>query len=766
MNHLDAPAHTRGEAAFVDDLPEPAGLLHAAVFASRVAHGRILSLEASTCRSHPGVVAVFTAADIPGANQIGGMVPDEPLLADGEVHFVGQPIAVVVAESRHQARAAAATIAAEFERLPAIFDPREAAAAGKFIVPSRTLECGDVTAAWESCATIVEGRVESGGQEHLYLETQGAMAIPLEGGRLHLLSATQAPTAVQRIAARVLGLPMNAFEVEVTRLGGAFGGKEDQATPWAVIAALAAAKLGRPVKVVLSRHEDNLMTGKRHPYSSDFRLGLARDGSMVAYEATYYQNAGAAADLSPAILERSLFHVTGSYFIPNVRVTGHSCRTNLPPFTAMRGFGAPQAMFVIESAIARAADALGVDASEIQRTNLLSEGDAFPYGMRVARSQARRSFTEAERRYEVAELKAQIRSFNKDHRLVKRGVATMPVCFGISFTSTFLNQAAALVHVYTDGSVSVSTGAVEMGQGVNTKIAAIAAHTLGISRSRIRIETTNTTRVANTSPTAASSGADMNGRATEIACSLIRDRLHAVAAQSLDSSTDRVTIADEVVLLDRGATEVGWDELVWRAYSQRINLSAQAHYATPGIWYDRDQERGEPFAYHVFGTAVVEATVDCLRGTATIDRVRMVHDAGRSLNELIDRGQTEGGLLQGIGWMTMEELLFDDGHNISNTLSAYKVPDLLATPEMEVVFLDDADNPAAVLSSKAIGEPPLMYGIGAYFAIRNAMRAFRRDLQLPFSAPLTSEKILTALYAAGTGDTSRPRVAASTTVAD
>jgi xanthine dehydrogenase large subunit len=753
VKHLDAPAHTRGEAAFVDDLPEPRGLLHAAVFASPVAHGTVVSLDTSKSRSYPGVVRVFTAGDIPGANQIGGMVQDEPLLADGEVHFVGQPVALVVAESRHQARVAAAAIEAEFERLPGIFDPREAAAAGQFIVPSRTLERGDVDGVWAGCAVVAEGRVESGGQEHLYLETQGAMALPLEGGRFHLLSATQAPTAVQRIAARVLGLPMNAFEVEVTRLGGAFGGKEDQATPWAVMAALAAAGLGRPVKIVLTRHEDNLMTGKRHPYSSDFKIGLASDGTILGYEATFFQNAGAAADLSPAILERSLFHATGSYFIPNVRVTGHSCRTNLPPFTAMRGFGAPQAMFVIESAIARAADALGVEAREIQRANLLSEGDPLPYGMLVARSQARRSFEEAERRYGVADLRRKIRSFNDDNRLVKRGVAMMPVCFGISFTSTFLNQAAALVHVYTDGSVSISTGAVEMGQGVNTKIAGIAAHTLGISRSRIRIETTNTTRVANTSPTAASSGADMNGRAVEIACRMIFDRLRTAAAERLDSSPDLITVQNDTIRLDGKAAPLGWEELVWHAYSRRISLSAQAHYATPGVWYDREREQGEPFAYHVFGTAVVEATVDCLRGTATVDRVRIVHDAGRSLDEIIDRGQTEGGLIQGIGWMTMEELLFVDGHNISSTLSAYKVPDLLATPEIEVLFLDDADNPAAVLSSKAIGEPPLMYGIGAFFAIRDAMREFRSDLALPFFAPLTSEKILMALYAYGRRDT-------------
>jgi xanthine dehydrogenase large subunit len=554
-----------------------------------------------------------------------------------------------------------------------------AAAAGRLIIPSRTLERGDVDDAWSRCDVVVSGRVDSGGQEHLYLETQGTVAIPLERGRIRLLSATQGPTAVQRITARVLGLPMNAIEVEVTRLGGAFGGKEDQATPWAVMAALAASKLTKPVKIVLARHEDMLMTGKRHPYSSDFRLGLRSDGTILAYQAVFHQNAGAAADLSPAILERSLFHSTASYSIPNVKITAHSCRTNLPPFTAMRGFGAPQAMFVIESAIAKAAESMAVDAIEIQRKNLLAEGDLFPYGM-------------------------------------------------------------------PDGSVSVSTAAVEMGQGVNTKIAGIAARTLGIPDERVRIESTDTTRVANTSPTAASSGADLNGRAAEIACETLRDRMKAVAADHFGVTPESISIVDGTVFVDGSETELGWQQLVWLVYTRRISLSAQAHYATPDIFYDHEQERGEPFAYHVYGAAVVEATVDCLRGIATIDRVGIVHDAGRSLNPLIDLGQIEGGLMQGVGWMTMEELLFDQGRLITGNLTTYKVPDILCTPAIDSVMLDDADNPAAVLSSKAIGEPPLMYGIGSYFAILNAIRAYRPDLECFFDAPLTSEKILMALH--------------------
>jgi xanthine dehydrogenase large subunit len=752
MKHLDTAAHTRGEAPFVADLEPPPGCLHAVVVESPIAHGRHLRVDPGPSERVPGVVRVFTAADIPGDNQIGGIILDEPLLAEDDLHFAGQPVALVVAETLAAARRGAAAVTLSFEELRGIFDPREAAAAGQLITASRTIECGDVDGAWPSCQIVVSGRVESGGQEHLYFETQATLAVPLEGGRLRLLSATQAPTAVQRIAARVLGLPMNAIEVDVTRLGGAFGGKEDQATAWAVLAALACHRLRRPVRLVLDRGQDMRATGKRHPYSSDFRLGLAGDGRVLAYQATFYQNAGAAADLSPAILERSLLHATGSYFVPNARITAHSCRTNLPPNTAMRGFGAPQAMFVIESAIARAAEALGVPAVDIQRRNLLAEGDSFPYAMRVERSQARRAFSELEARAEVARLRREIDAFNRDHTLSKRGLALMPVCFGISFTSTFLNQASALVHVYTDGSVSVSTAAVEMGQGVNTKIAGIAARTLGVPAERIRVETTNTTRVANTSPTAASSGADMNGRATEPACRAILDRLLRVAAELLETEVGRISVAEGNVLVGDVASGLTWEKLVWTAYTRRISLSAHVHYATPHIHYDRTREKGQPFAYHVFGAAAIEVTIDCLRGIYTVDRVWAVHDAGRSLNPLVDRGQLEGGLVQGLGWMTCEELLFDGGRLLSGNLTNYKIPDLMATPEIDANFLDDADNPHAVLSSKAIGEPPLMYGIGAYFALLDAMKAFRPGLPAFFTAPMTPERVLMALYGGTTGD--------------
>ncbi|HSL18035.1 MAG TPA: molybdopterin cofactor-binding domain-containing protein [Methylomirabilota bacterium] len=746
MSHSDLLAHVRGTSRFVDDLPEPAGLLHGAAVTSPVPHARLGAVDTAPALALPGVLAVLTAADIPGANQIGGIVQDEELFATSAVHFVGQPVALVVAESARRARAAARACTLELEPLPAVFDPREAAARGDLITAARTLETGDVDAAWADCDVIVSGRADSAGQEHLYLETQAALAIPLESGRVKIISSTQAPTAVQRIAARVLGLPMNAVEVEVTRLGGAFGGKEDQATPWAVMAALAALHLDRPVKLVLSRHEDMVCTGKRHPYSSDFKLGLAADGRCVAYEVHLWQNAGAAADLSPAILERSMFHATGAYLVPNVRIHAASCRTNLPPFTAFRGFGAPQAMYVFEAALDRAAEVTGIPRTAIQARNLLDEGAPFPYGMRLEGARARRSWDEVERLAELEGLQKEVAAANAADPLVKRGVAAMPVCFGISFTNTTLNQAGALVHVYTDGSVSVSTGAVEMGQGVSAKILAVAAATLGLPRERIRIESTSTRTVANTSPTAASSGADMNGRAAELACRAILDRLLSVAAERLDAPFGELAVADGVVTVAGKASELGWDELVAAAYARRVNLSAQAHYATPGIWYDRESERGEPFAYHVFGTAVLEVTVDCLRGTYRVDRVRIVHDGGRSLDEAVDRGQLEGGLVQGLGWMTMEELVFAEGRNLSDTLSTYKIPDLPSTPVIEGHFLADADNPKAVLRSKAIGEPPFMYGIGVYFALLDALRAFRPDRSGFYDAPLTPEKALLFLH--------------------
>ncbi|MBM3312090.1 MAG: xanthine dehydrogenase, partial [Candidatus Aminicenantes bacterium] len=587
MKHDDALLHVRGAGHFVRDIPVPRGTLHAAPVPSPAAHGKLRAVETAKAEALPGVRAVFTAADIPGQNQVGNIVPDEPLLASGEVHYAGQPVALVVADSLDAARRARPFVEVEVEPLPAVFDPRQAFARGETIGLFRTFALGDVEEAWPRCPVVVSGRADSGGQEHMYLETQSALAVPRDDGGLKVFSATQSPTLVQRTIARVLGLAMHQVEVDVPRLGGAFGGKEDQATSWAALAALAAFRLGRPVKIVLDRREDASWTGKRHPYSSDYKIGLTGDGRILAYEVRFYQNAGACADLSPAILERTLFHATGSYFIPNVRASAASCRTHLPPFTAFRGFGAPQAMFVIEAAIAHAAAALGLPPADIQRRNLLRRDDELPYGMRLESDSPARCWEELDRRHGLASLRARADAFNRGHALTKKGLAVMPVCFGISFTTTLLNQAASLVHVYADGSVGVSTAAVEMGQGVNRKIRRVAARTLGVEVDRVRMESTNTARVANTSPTAASSAADLNGHATRLACGQILNRLKQAVVEERGFPADELGIENEEVTRAGRPIGLTWEKLVAWAYARRIPLSAYAHYATPGLHFDK-----------------------------------------------------------------------------------------------------------------------------------------------------------------------------------
>ena len=537
MKNIDSSTHVRGESVYLDDIPVIRGTLFGAAFGSPIAHGILKNLDLTAAEAMPGVVRILTYKDITGENQIGGIVPDEPLLAEHHVHYCGMPIAFILAETDEEAHAAIKKITVDIDPLPVITDPREAQGRGDLIVGPRTFCLGDVAAAWAGCAHVFEGRADTNGQEHLYIETQGAYAIPQENNGIKLYSSTQGPTAVQRAVARSSGLPMHQIDVDVTRLGGGFGGKEDQANMWAALCALAAHVLKCPVKYALNRIEDMAMTGKRHPYSSDFKIGLDADLKIVAYEASFYQNAGAAADLSPAVLERTLFHCTNSYFIPNVLATAYCCRTNLPPNTAFRGFGGPQGMFVIEAAMAKAAESLGIDASVIQAKNLNQTGDEFPYGQK-AESEARACWEKAVTDYQVDTLRETIADFNATTILYKKGLAMMPVCFGISFTNTRMNQARALVHVYTDGSVGVSTGAVEMGQGVNTKMLQVAAQVFSIQPERIKIQSTSTYRIANTSPSAASATADLNGRAVQMACTAILNRLKAVAAHELHADAD------------------------------------------------------------------------------------------------------------------------------------------------------------------------------------------------------------------------------------
>ncbi|MEO8112491.1 MAG: molybdopterin cofactor-binding domain-containing protein, partial [Ginsengibacter sp.] len=721
MKNIDTYTHVRGESIYLDDIPVLAGTLYGAAFGSPLAHGKIVRLDYSEAEKMNGVIRIFTSKDVPGKNQIGGIVADEPLLAEEYVHFHGMPVAFVVAESLEIAQAAVKKIHIEIDPLPVITDPRVAKEKGELIVPPRTFKLGDTAAEWQNCAHIFEGIAETNGQEHLYIETQGAYAIPVENNCLKVYSSTQGPTAVQRHMADVLDIPMHRLEIDVTRIGGGFGGKEDQASMWAILCALATYHLKRPVKYALHRMEDMRMTGKRNPYTSDFKIGLDAKLQIICYEATFYQNAGAAADLSPAVLERTLFHCNNSYFIPNVTATAYSCRTNLPPNTAFRGFGGPQGMFVIESAINKAADELGIPASQIQEKNLLVTGNEFPYGQ-LAESEANECWNKAVEMYDVFNLRKEINAFNETNKLFKKGISLMPVCFGISFTKTMMNQARALVHVYTDGSIGISTGAVEMGQGVNTKMLQVAAKVFSIDPSRIKIHSTNTFRISNTSPSAASATADLNGKAVEMACNSILGRLKEVAAESFKTESSAIELKNETVWVDGKQADLSWNDLVLTAFIKRIGLAEHAHYATPDIKYDATIEKGHPFAYHVYGTAVTTVTVDCLRGIYEVDDVKIVHDFGASMNPVVDLGQIEGGLVQGIGWMTMEEIIYDkEGRLRSNALSTYKVPDIYSVPKnIDVHFLETQNDNRAIFRSKAVGEPPLMYGIGTFFALRNA----------------------------------------------
>ncbi len=749
--HLDAPFHVTGKTKYIDDLPELEGTLFAKVFDSSCAHGKLISVDTSKAEELEGVFAILTAKDVPGVNQIGGIIKDEPLLAETDVHFMGQPVALVLAESEEIAHEATALIHAEYEQLEVIVDPKEAYAKGSMLSNSRTFSLGSPDSAFAECAHVFEGKADSGGQEHLYLETQGAYAIPRDQGGILVESSTQGPTAVQRVVAAVLGLEMSKIEVNVNRIGGGFGGKEDQASLWAGLAALGCFVTGRPVKLILERHEDLRMTGKRHPYRSDYKIGLDKDLNIVAFEASFFQNGGGAADLSTAVLERTLFHGTNSYFVPNVRMTAHPCKTHIAPNTAFRGFGGPQGMFVMEAAIHHAARELGVSPWGIQKKNLLRDGNEFSYGQIVENSEANRCWDQAHGDFDFLKMVEEVEEYNHSQSLSKKGLAIMPICFGISFTNTPMNNARALVHVYGDGSVGVSTGAVEMGQGVNTKMVQVAALMFGLPYDRIRLETTNTSRVANTSPSAASATADLNGRALQDACRQILERLVPLAAELLGGADEKqISFSNEMVFLDGNPTELSWDDLVAKALLLRLNMSAKGHYSTPVIHFDKEKEKGHPFAYHVYGTSIFEVTVDCIRGTYDIDSVKIVHDFGSSMNKAVDLGQIEGGLVQGIGWMTLEDLQYDkQGRLRSHTLANYKIPDVYSIPEdIQVKFLNTDHDNLAILRSKAVGEPPLMYGIGAYFALTNAILAFNPNANIPYDAPMTTEKILMALYSA------------------
>lgn len=753
--HISGPLHVTGRSRFVIDEPRPEGMCYLKIFSSPYARARIISLDTREAEGAPGVLGVFTHRDIPGQNQIGHAALDEPLLPEKETAFYGQPLAIVVGETAETAREGVRLIRAEFEELEPVLSIDQALKKDLLYAPERRIEAGDVEQGFRESEFTLEGQMETGSQEHFYLETQACRAVPGEDNEIILYAATQSTAEVQEVAARVLGLQSKDITIDVRRLGGAFGGKERAATIWACLAALACHKLRRPVELSLDRFEDMSWTGKRHPYLIKYKVGFDRSGTIKAYSVELNSNGGAYTDLSMAILERSMLHADNAYFIPNARIIGRACRTNLPPNTAFRGFGAPQGIFAVEHAMERIARKLGLDPLEVRRRNAYTEGQETPYGQVVHEAAALEMFERLEKKTKYQELRKSVDGFNAKSRELKRGIGVVPVKFGISFTSAFLNQGSALILVYADGTVSLSHGGIEMGQEVNTKVALVVARELGIRLERIRVETSSTKRTANASPTAASTGSDINGHAARDAARQIRERLAPVAAEMLSRRWGTSYNANGIVFEDdrvfsRNSPEmsISFAELAHQAYMQRVDLCAHGFYATPGVHFDRERGKGNPFHYFVFGCCLAVAEVDTLTGSSRLVEAHIVHETAKSLNPGIDQGQIEGAFIQGYGWCTMEDIKYDQkGRYLAVTPSTYKIPTIRDLPEaFEVEMVEAERRHASVYGSKAVGEPPFIYGMAAWFAIKDAVEAVsdhKREADL--AHPATPEAVLAAI---------------------
>jgi xanthine dehydrogenase large subunit len=755
QHHLSAELHVTGRSRFVADEPRPADLHHVKLLTSPFAHARIKAIDVSEAEALPGVAAVLLARDVPGENQIGGAIRDEPLLPESEVFYVGQPIAVVVARTPAIAQAAVKLIRAEYEELESVLSVSRALELSALFAPERRIERGSVAAGFDRADHILEGRLRTGSQEHLYLETQRCRALPTEDREILLQPATQSPGEVQEIASRVLGMDRKDITVDVKRLGGGFGGKERAATIWACLAALACHRTGKPVELRLRRSEDMAWTGKRHPFEITYRIGFTSEGKITAYDAVFNINGGAYADLSMAILERGMLHADNTYYIPNMRIIGRGCRTNVPPNTALRGFGAPQGIFAIEHAIQRIARKLGLDPIEVRRRNAYRDGDTTHFGQTVHEACTPELLDQLAQSARYPQLQEEVAEFNRTHRHRKQGIGVVPVKFGISFTTSFLNQGSALVWVYGDGTVSVSHGGIEMGQGINTKVAQVVASELGVSIEHIRVESNNSKRIGNASPTAASTGADINGNAARLAAQRIVARLRPVAARLLVRADGAIPAPEVLVfrdgwVLDPAAPDrrIGFSALTHQAHLERTNLGAQAFYQTPDIGWDRATGQGRPFSYFVFGCALGIAEIDVLTGAHRLNKVFIVHETGQSLNPALDQGQIEGAFIQGLGWFTMEELLRDGrGSCLTTSLSTYKIPTIRDIPaEFRVEMVNRERAHASVLGSKAIGEPPLIYGEAVWFAIKDAIEAVAdHEVEAELATPATTEAVLRAV---------------------
>lgn len=751
LPHDSAYAHVSGAALYADDLPEPPGMVHLSLGLSTVARGRILSADLSAVRSAPGVLHILTAEDVPGINDTGPVVHDEPAFAlsetgeSAEIMFHGQCLFAVVATSREAARLATRLARIDYDETAPILTIDDAIAAGSFLTEPYRMARGDARAAIDAAPLRAKGRIEIGGQEHFYLEGQVAIATPEEGGALHVLSSTQHPSEIQAVIAHNLNLPSSMITVEVRRMGGGFGGKETQGNLIALAAALAARVTGKPAKLRLDRDDDMILTGKRHPFRIDYEAGFDAEGRILGVRFEQWANCGWSADLSAAIADRAMFHADNAYFYPAAEIVSHRCRTNLCSMTAFRGFGGPQGVLGAERLIAHVAAATGLDPLEVRRRNFYAPMGAMPtrsvtpYGMMVEDCVIAEIVDELADTAGYAARRAEIAAWNAANPVLKRGIALSPVKFGISFTTTHLNQAGALVLVYQDGSVLLNHGGTEMGQGLHRKVQQVAAAEFGLAPDRVRISATRTDKVPNTSATAASSGSDMNGMAVKKACEEIKARIAAHLGAGF-------AIFDKGRIRWQGG-ETTWEAAVRSAYFARVSLAATGFYATPKLAWDRATVSGRPFYYFAYGAAVTEALVDGLTGEYRLLRADILHDVGRSLNPAIDLGQVEGGYIQGAGWLTTEELDWDaKGRLRTHAPSTYKIPTAGDRPEhMNVRLWAKGENrELTIRRSKAVGEPPLMLGISAFLAIEEAASA-AAGAWTPLDAPAMPERVLMAL---------------------
>jgi len=754
LSHESAVAHVTGKAVFIDDIPEPEGMLHGYVLTSPVAKGRIQYIDAEEAGNVPGVHAILTAADIPGSNQVGPVVHDEPCLAAGEVNCMGQAICLIAAETPDLARQAAKLIRFAVEEEPPVLDIPTAIARNSFFGPERFIRRGDPVLEIPACPFILEGELETGAQEHWYLETQASLVFPGENNEMLVYSSSQHPSETQAIVAEVLGIGRHLVTVEVKRMGGGFGGKETQANPVAAWAALLAKKTGRPVKIRLSRDEDQLNTGKRHPFLAKYRAGFDPQGHLLATDIQLFSNGGYATDLSWAIMERGLFHVDNAYYIPHLRVSGRVCRTNLPSNTAFRGFGGPQGMAVVEHIMDSIARRLGIDSAVIRYRNFYTSGEQAitHYGKVVENNRLQMIYENIMQSSDYNRRRIQTEEFNRENEFVKRGLALTPVKFGISFTTSFLNQAGALVNIYQDGTVNINHGGTEMGQGLHTKMLQVATGELGISAEFVRVEATNTSRIPNTSATAASSGSDLNGMAVKAAIDELKQRLARVAAKVFSESAgyevqpDTVMFSEDVVYSASGDDlKISFKELARIAYISQTSLSATGFYRTPGIHWDKEKGRGNPFYYFAFGMSVTEVQVDLLTGYVKVLRSDIINDVGNSLNPEVDLGQVRGGFIQGLGWITTEDVKHDPrGRLLNSSPDTYKIPVMDDIPEIfNVKLLESIPNPGTIHGSKAVGEPPFMLALSVWMAIRDALASITTyQREIPLGIPATNEQIL------------------------